>query len=353
MANMRDVAQRAGVSVPTVSYVINDGPRPVSEETRARVLRAVEELGYRPNRLAKGLARRVSRSIALIVPDISDLFFARLAHAVEEVSYSASFNLFLCNTGRDPKRELAYFSLLEEKRVDGVLLITCGISAEQLRNAVKDDLPLVILDREILGAAADTVIFNTFMAGKQATEHMIAHGYSDIACLAGPKSLIGAVHRVDGYRAALEEHGYTSENRLIKWSDYTFEGGLKAAGEMLRTPRQFRGIVACNDEMGVSAIHAARQLGMRVPDDLAVIGIGDSFIGQTVIPQLTTISGSVDEMGRLGTELLLDRVSGVASWTQRHVVLETNPVIRQSCGCGGVTGAAAGAAIKSRGRIEK
>ena len=353
MVNMRDVARLAGVSAPTVSYVINNGPRPVSEETRARVQRAIKELGYKPNTLARGLARKATLSIAFIVPDISDLFFARLAHAVEEVAYSSGFSLFLCNTERDLRREISYFSLLAEKRVDGVLLISCGISSEQLRRCISEDLPLVVLDREIKGATADTVLFDTFAAGKQATEHMIKHGYNRIACLAGPKPLIGAVQRVEGYRAALEEHGIAPDNELIRWSDYTFKDGLGVAGEMLRESRKFQAIVACNDEMGVSAIHAARRLGMRVPEDMAVIGIGDSFIGQTVIPQLTTISGSVDEMGHLGTELLLDRVRGVASWTQKHIVLETTPVIRESCGCGRSAGVERPAAKKFRARIDQ
>jgi LacI family transcriptional regulator len=333
MATMRDVAKLAGVSAPTVSYVINNGPRPVSDETRARVIRAIEKLGYQPNRLARVLARKTSRSIALIIPDSSDLFFARLSRAVEQVAYSSGFNLFLCNAGKDIGREMSYFSLLAEKHVDGILLITCGIDAAMLTHAIPQDFPLVILDREIQGALMDTVVFDNYAAGKQAAEHLLKHGYSRVACLAGPRSLYGAVQRVDGYKAAVREAGITLNNELIRWSDYTFDGGLREALQLLNRTDHPDAIVACNDDMGVAAIHAARERGMHVPGDVAVMGIGDSFIGRAVIPQLSTVSASVDEMGRMGAELLLERIKGTAPFSQRHIILKTVPLARESCGC--------------------
>jgi len=338
MSNMRDVAMKAGVSLPTVSYVINDGPRPVSEETRARVLRAVSELGYRPNRMARGLARKNSLSIALIIPNSSDLFFARLSRAVEEVAYSEGFSLFLCNTGGDLKRERSYFSLLAEKRIDGALLVTGGISHEQLRRATGDNLPVVILDREIEGAFTDTLIFDNFKAAKQATEHLAWHGHKRIACLAGPKSLIGPHQRVDGYRAALKQAGLRFDASLLCWSDYSFSGGMSTAGALLQGENRPAAIVACNDDMGVGVIHAARELGIKVPSELAVAGMGDSFLGQVVIPQLTTVFASVDEMGRLGTSMLLERIRGTAPLAQQRVVLDTKLLIRRSCGCGAGNG---------------
>jgi LacI family transcriptional regulator len=338
MSNMRDVAMKAGVSLPTVSYVINDGPRPVSEETRARVLHAIRELGYRPNRMARGLARKSSLAIALIVPNISDQFFARLSRAIEEVAYLEGFSLFLCNTGGDLKRERSYFSLLAEKRIDGALLVTGGISHEQLRRAAGDNLPVVVLDREIDGAFTDTLIFDNFKAARQATEHLVQHGNTRIACLAGPKSLIGPHQRVGGYMAALKQAGLRFEASLLKWSDYSFSGGMSTARALLQGENRPAAIVACNDDMGVGVIHAARQLGLNVPSELAVAGMGDSFLGQVVIPQLTTVFASVDEMGRRGTVMLLERIRGTAPLAQRRVVLDTKLLVRQSCGCSGDNG---------------
>jgi LacI family transcriptional regulator len=334
MVTMRDVARLAGVSLPVVSYVINGGPRPVSPGTRSRVLRAIEELGYKPNRLARGLARKGTLSIALIIPNISDLFFARLAQAVEEAAYTSGFSLLLCNTGQDRGREAAHFNLLTEKRIDGVLLVTSGLDAGQLQSVCGEDLPLVVLDREIDGAFVDTVIFDNYKAGKQSAEHLIQHGYRRIACIAGPKTLPGAVQRVKGYKEALKQAGIAPVDKLIRWCDYTFDGGLKAASGLLKGEVSPQAILACNDEMGAASIHAARQAGIEVPRELAVAGIGDSLIGQMVIPQLTTVNASVDDMGRTGTEMLLERIGGTAPRAQRRVVLDTRLIIRGSCGCG-------------------
>jgi LacI family transcriptional regulator len=334
MVTMRDVAKLAGVSLPVVSYVINDGPRPVSPGTRDRVLRVIEELGYKPNRLARGLARKGTLSIALIIPNISDLFFAHLAQSVEEAAYAAGFSILLCNTGQDHEREIAYFNLLAKKRIDGILLVTSGLDAGQLQNASGEDLPLVVLDREIEGAFVDTVIFDNFTAGKHAAEHLLQHGGRGIACIAGPKTLPGAVQRVEGYKEALKQAGVAPVDNLIKWCDYTFGGGLRDASGLLKGKIRPQAILACNDEMGAGVIHAARQAGMDVPRQLAVAGIGDSLIGQIVIPQLTTVNASVDDMGRTGTEMLLERIGGSAPRVQRRVVLDTKLIIRGSCGCG-------------------
>ena len=334
MVTMRDVAKLAGVSLPVVSYVINDGPRPVSPGTRSRVLRVIEELGYKPNRLASGLARKGTLSIALIIPNISDLFFAHLAQAVEEVAYAAGFSLLLCNTGQDRGREVAYFNLLAEKRIDGILLVTSGLDAGQLQNASGEDLPLVVLDREVDGSFVDTVIFDNYASGKQSAEHLIQHGCKRIACIAGPKTLSGAVQRVEGYKGALKQAGIAPVDNLIRWCDYTFEGGMKAASGLLKGKVRPQAILACNDEMGTASIHAARQAGIDVPRQLAVTGIGDSLIGHMVIPQLTTVNASVEDMGRTGTEMLLERIRGTAPRAHRRVVLDTRLIIHGSCGCG-------------------
>lgn len=334
MVTMRDVARLAGVSLPVVSYVINDGPRPVSVETRDRVLKVIKELGYKPNRLARGLARKNTLSIALIIPNIADLFFAHIARAVEEKVYTAGFSLLLCNTGGDRGRETAYFNLLAEKRIDGILLVTSGLEAGQLRNAIGEELPLVVLDREIDGSLVDTVIFDNYTAGKQSAEHLVQHGYKSIACIAGPKTLLSAVQRVEGYKDTLKQAGIEPVDKLIRWCDYTFEGGLQAAYSLLRGKVRPQAILACNDEMGAASIHAARKEQINVPGQLAVTGIGDSFIGQAVIPQLTTVNASVGDMGRTGTEMLLERISGTAPRAQRRVVLDTRLIVRGSCGCG-------------------
>lgn len=332
MPTVRDVAQAAGVSTATVSYVLNDGPRPVSPETRARVLQAIAQLEYKPNRLARHLARKTTRAIAITIPNSSDLFFAELAHSVEDVAYAAGFNLILCDANRELERELSYFPVLDERRIDGILLITSGLDAERL-HALVPDTPLVILDREIPGAQFDTVLFDNFGAALQATQHLIEHGHTRIACITGPRQLSGARERVEGYRHALAQRGLTDDAALIAWADYSFNGGLAAAQRLLTTAPRPSAIFTSNDEMGVAVIQAARDLGIRVPQELAVASIGDSFLGTIVSPKLTTVTTSISDMGRLGATMLLERVQGTAPAAFRRVVLKTHLKVRESCGC--------------------
>lgn len=332
MPTIRDVAQQAGVSTATVSYVLNDGPRPVSAETRAKVLQAVADLGYKPNRLARQLARKNTRVIGITIPNSSDLFFAELAHSVEDAAYAAGFNLILCDSNQDLERELSYFPVLEERRIDGILLITCGLDSERLHTIVKET-PLVILDREIHRAQFDTVIFDNFGAGMQATQHLLEHGHTHIACIAGPRHFVGACERMEGYRHALAQRGIVPSEELIRWADYTFEGGMAAAHALLRDDVRPSAVFASNDEMGVAVIQAALELGIRVPQDLGVASIGDSFLGTIVSPKLTTVTTSISDMGRLGAKMLFERVEGTAPPSFRRVVLTTQLKVRESCGC--------------------
>ena len=256
MSTMRDVAQMAGVSTATVSYVVNGGPRPVAAETQARVLLAMQTLGYKPNKLAQGLARKKTQAVAIIAPNNSDSFFAQLAQSVEAVAYDAGFNLILCNSMQSLERELDYFDLLADKHIDGILLTTCGIAGSDLRQVMARDIPLVILDREIAGVALDTVIFDNRAAGYQATEHMIEHGHRAIGFLAGPQALIGAMKRMQGYRECLLAHGIKPQEEWIGWADYTFDGGYRAMRSILAGDTRPTAVIASNDEMGVAVIHA-------------------------------------------------------------------------------------------------
>jgi LacI family transcriptional regulator len=308
----------------------------------------MSHLGYKPNRLARQLARKTTRAIAITIPNSSDLFFAELAHSVEDVAYAAGFNLILCDSNRALERELSYFPVLDERRIDGILLITSGLESAQLHSLV-NDTPLVILDREIPGAQFDTVVFDNFGAGLQATQHLLEHGHTRVACITGPRQLAGARERVAGYRQAHAQRGLAVDETLIGWADYTFAGGLVAAQALLAARPRPTAIFTSNDEMGVAVVQAARELGIAVPQALAVASIGDSFLGTIVSPKLTTVTTSISDMGRLGAKMLLERVQGTAPAAFRHVVLKTELKVRESCGCGAgrAAGGAAGRAAAS------
>ncbi len=328
-----DVARLAGVSSATVSYVLNDGPREVSRETRERVLRAIEHLRYKPNLLARSIARKKTQAVALIVPDIANPFFAELSCQVEDAAFEAGYTLILCNSKHDVERERAHLALLDQKRIDGILLITAGLDADELHAVLERHIPLVLLDREVAHAAVDTILADNVAIGRCATEHLLEHGYLRIACLAGPSTLAEAVRRVDGYREALQSQGLASEERWVRWRDWTFEGGYRALHSLFDRGSRPQAVFACNDQMAVGALHAAHELGLGVPEDLAVIGVDNTLPSAIAVPPITTVAQPIAPIGRGGLAMLFERVKGTAGPTRRRVVMPPELVVRSSCGC--------------------
>lgn len=345
-----DVARLAGVSTAIVSYVLNNGPRPVSDETRDKVLRAVEQLGYKPNLLARSIARKKTHAVALVVPDIANPFFAELSHHVEDAAFAAGYTLILCNASHDLGRERAHLALLDEKRIDGILLITAGLGADEIRAVINRHSPIVLLDRDVPRSGADTVLTDNAAIGRFATEHLLEHGYTNIACLAGPPSLAEAVQRVDGYRQALQVRQLSSEAILIRWRDLSFDGGYRALHSLFDDGVRPRAVFASNDQMAVGVLHAASELGLTVPADLAIVGVDNTLPSVIAVPPLTTVAQPIAALGRRGLALLLERVKGTASPAPRYDVLQPELVVRDSCGCTSISPTVHWASFASNGR---
>lgn len=269
----------------------------------------------------------------MIIPDNANPFFAQLSRAVEETAFEAGLTLVLCNSSQDPKREVVYFSALQSKRIDGVLLITSGLDASQVHALVDSGIPLVVLDREIPNVYVDTVLVDNVSLGYAATKHLLQHGHRTIACLSGPSSLLNSVERVKGYKQALSESGIATDESLICCGDFTFEGGYSAAKKILAKDTRPSALVASNDLMAIGAIHAVREIGLSVPNDLAIVSIDDILLAKISVPPLTTVAQPIWEMGQTATRLLVDRIRGNASPTPRRIVLNGNLVVRESCGC--------------------
>lgn len=329
LATREDVARRAGVSTATVSYVVNDGPRPVAAATRATVLRAIRDLGYRPNQLARGLARRRTQVIAYVTPDISNPLLAELARQVEDTAFQSGYMLVVCNSNRSADRERAQIALLDEKRVDGLLLVTTGLDADDLRQILDDGIPVVLLEREIHGVAVDMVLVDNRDIGRQATDHLLWHGHTAVACIAGP----AAAQRVEGYRESLALGREGVRPALIREAEPSSAGGRDAARALLTSTERPAAIFASNDSIATGVLHAARDLGLVVPRDLAVVGADGTSVAGGAVPPLTTVTLPVAEIGRLATTMLLDRIRGIAPPAPRQVTLKAKLAIRASCGC--------------------
>lgn len=329
MSTIRDVASLAKVSVSTVSHVIN-GTRVVSDETRERVQHAVAALNFVPSALARGLKSNRTHTVGMLIPNNSNPYFAEIVRGIEDRCYESGFSVVLCNTDDDPVKQSTYVRLMAEKQVDGIIVVSSGTDPELIVELRKLGMPQVIVDREIEDLAADLVEVNHEAGARLATEHLLSLGHRRIACIAGPQNLSPARQRLDGYRNALEASHIGVDTALVRTADFTSEGGHAATQSLLQLAKRPTAVVAGNDLMAVGAICAAAQHGLRIPEDLSVIGFDDIALANHTNPPLTTIAQPKHETGHLAADLLLTRISDPERELQKRVL---QPFLRLRASC--------------------
>ena len=328
MVTIRDVADRAGVSATTVSHVINK-TRPVSDALSKRVLAAMGELGYQPNALARSLRRKQTHTFGLIVPDSANPFFAELARGIEDTSFDVGYSVILCNSNGDPARERLYLDVLATKQVDGILLVAAGESTQPVDALRARDIPVVIVDRDVPGLAADCVLTDNAQGGRLATEHLIALGHRRIGCIAGPADLTPSADRVTGYRQALQAAGISADETLIVRGDFRDRSGYQGAQQLLALADPPTAMFACNDLMAIGAVGAVLEHGWQVPDDISIIGFDDIHLAAYVNPPLTTVAQPKYELGAVAAAMLLERL-GEREMPPRRRLLVAELVVRRS-----------------------
>lgn len=306
---LNDVAREAEVSTMTVSRVVNNKGE-ISDKTRQRVQDVIDRLGYRPSHIARGLATNRTGTLGLVVPDNANPFFSELARAAENVAYAAGYNVFLCNTGEDRERELHLLHSLEQKRVDGLLLCSPRLTDSRLKQALKRHAAVVLFNRRLTGAGFGLVLVDDRMGGQMATEHLFHTGHRAIGYLAGPPTSYSGKQRLAGYRLAFKAQGIATRQDWVKPCPPTIDGGRKAALDLLTVQPQLTSLVCYNDLVAVGALQACAHLGRGVPNDLAIVGFDDIPLAALVTPPLTTCAVPLDEIGRVGMEILLQLIRG-------------------------------------------
>jgi len=330
MSTINDVARIAGVSPTTVSHVLNN-TRYVSDELRNRVLDAVKEVGYRPNILARSLRSGETKTIGLIVPDNSNLFFAEIARHIEDVGFENHYSVILCNSDNNLAKQTTYIDLLVSKQVDGIILISASETGDNLAGLLEAGIPVVIADREIPEMFADIILVDNEEGGYIATKYLIGLGHRRIACVAGPSKIAPSAQRVLGYNRALEEVGLALDPSLIVSGDFGLHSGEIALSKLLALKQPPSAIFVCNDMMAMGAIRAAFDRGMRIPDDLSIIGFDDTLLAPATFPALTTIAQPKLEIARLTIEMLIQRIQEGKGGERKRFVLPPQLVIRDSC----------------------
>ena len=329
MVTRSDVAERAGTSTAVVSYVINNGPRPVATQTRERVLQAIAELGYRPNRVAQALRGQRSRVLGLIVPDISNPFYAELARIIENCADLLGYTLVLGNSEQDAQRELRYVRTFLDRQVDGLFLIS-GSSSEQLTQLFSEiAVPFILLDRRINYASNAYLLATDGVAGATtATKHLIALGHKRIFALCGPSKMPS--ERAKGYMQAMTDAGL--EPVLCHSDDFDRKSTYELARLILDRPDRPSAIFATFDVAGISLLRAAADHGISVPQDLAVLGYDNIQEGLYTVPRLSTVAQPTDVLGKLATEHLIGLIENKIERTFEMKLVEPKLVVRESCG---------------------
>jgi LacI family transcriptional regulator len=308
MANIRDVARHAGVSIATVSATLNDRG-PVSEETRRRVSDAVKAVGYSPNAVARSLRLGKSRLIGVVLGDITNPFCTALIRVAERAALAAGYSIIVCNTDEDSGRELMMLDQLRAQHVAGILLTATGLGADYVRRLHRPDLPLVTLDHRVAGLDRDFVGVDNRAAARMLTEYLIRLGHRRIAMISGRKGLWTADERIAGFRETMEAAGLEVEPAFCVQAGYQSDRAERATVPMLTRPDRPTAIIGGNNVIALGALQAILDLGFRCPDDVSVAGIDDVPWSGLVRPRVTTAAQPIEEITGLAMEWLLGRIA--------------------------------------------
>jgi LacI family transcriptional regulator len=323
MVTRADVARLAGTSTAVVTYVVNNGPRPVAPETRERVRRAIEQLGYRPNVVARALKVGTTQTVGLIVPDNTNPFFAELAHAIEDVFFVAGYSLLLANSADSLDRERQHLRTLLDRQVDAVLLIS--LSGEPaIGEIVRADKRAIVLHRVPQDSLASSICIDDEQAAYDIATHLReAHGITDTAMITGPDASPVAVQRARGWSRAVSDTGAD-----LRHAPFSRRGGYQAATALLTGNRRPGAIFAANDQQAIGVIRAAADLGVRVPEDVAVAGFDGTTEAGYTVPSLTTVVQPSQQIAEAAFEIL----RGAATDPPTCRVLPHRLELRDSCG---------------------
>ncbi len=330
-ATVIDVARQAGVSVATVSRVLN-GRVTVDGKLRERVNAAVAALGYRPNRLARNLRMNSTNVLAVVIPDIQNPFFVSAARGAEEAAFQAGYTLLLCNTDDDPEREKSYFQVLSDEAVAGIIVCSTDecLGAIPVRAALDEGIAVVALDRRVEGAPVDAVLSDNFGGGRLGVSYLVELGHRRIGLIAGPDRFAPGRERRLGYEQALLDRGLAVERELIKATDFKIESADAATEALLRLDERPTALFISSGYSAIGALRAIYRCGLRIPDDISVIVFDDLDWTSAYNPPLTAVAQNTRQLGKIASELLLRRIRGDDEPPQERR-LSTRLEIRSSC----------------------
>jgi DNA-binding LacI/PurR family transcriptional regulator len=327
LISIKDIARVAKVSHSTVSRALHNSPL-VSHETAERIRRIAREKGYRPSAIARSLVTRRTKTIGVVVTRIADPFIAEVVNGIEEVANDHGYSVFLANSDANPDREVKVVHSFHERRVDGILVTASRVGALYMPLLDEMRVPTVLINNQHPGEFVHSVMIDNPAASRLATEHLIRLGHRRIAYIGDQFGFQSDTERFAGYRSALEVADVPFLPELIAHGDGKAEGGLQAMEKLLALAKPPTAVFCYNDMSALGALRAIHEQGLRVPEDISVVGFDDLFIASYTRPALTTVNQPMRQMGRMAMEILIKLFAGLNSKTNLKV--QGQLIVRES-----------------------
>lgn len=331
IANLDDVAKKAGVSIATVSRVINNSQK-VNPKTRIKVQQVIKELKFSPNRVAKRLRNRNASSnlLGVLIPDIQNPFYVEVLRGIEDVAYENKYALIMCNFSQDEKKEQLYLDILQSEGIDGLIAAPTHEHDQKVINLVKTGLPMVCVDRGLLDVDVDLVAVENTKGAYMAVDHLAKSGYKRIAYISGLPQIPSSKQRENGYLEALTANNLEIDRKLIKYGDSRHESGVKLCEELLNLSNPPDAVFTGNNLITLGALETIHSKGLKIPDEIAIIGFDDMYWSISLNPPLTAVKQPAYEIGKRAAELLIQRINDPQRSTV-NMILKTELMIRNSC----------------------
>lgn len=328
--SIKDVAREAGVSIATVSRVLNDIDV-VNEETKKKVLDAIKELGYRPNIVARSLKTQKTKTIGILVPDISSQIYPEIVRGAEDVANIYDYNIILCNSDYDMDKEKEYLRVLKEKMVDGLLYMSVSLEKETVDLVNDLDLRTVLVETKDLDGSFPSVTIDNVKAMYDATKYVIDRGAKSIGFIGTKQDKVNAItRRFEGYEKSLNDNNMSVDEDLTYFDGFKVRTGYKGIEQFLVSKKKFDAVVCSSDEIAMGAINALRDNNIRVPEDVSVIGFSNMAMSDVFYPKITTVAEPMYDMGSIAMRMLI-KLLNKKDVDQKHYVLEHKIIERNSC----------------------
>lgn len=328
---IKDVAQKAGVSVTTVSRVLN-GEKYVKDDLKAKVKQAIDELGYAPSHIARSLVRKKTNLIGVIVPDLTSSFYSTILSSIEETASLNDYNLLVCNIIEDTDKELKYLNVFHEMRVDGIIIMHEKLSDEIRSFIHKLDIPIIFSSVRPVDHKFISVIIDDYEAAYDATKYLTELGHERIAFIGGDmRDVTSGQNRYVGYRNALKDQRVRMFNDYIRFGDYKTQSGYDLMKELLACEPRPTALFAVSDDMAVGAMNCIHDHQLKVPDDISIIGFDGSQLTELVRPRLSSMEQPIQEMGKITVHTMIEIITDPASSPREDLILGHKLVVRDSC----------------------